>query len=97
MSLCCSENTQCVLSSIAIDHAHEQNNKLVKGEGGVIGLTESPPRLIRWMVCGPEMSRAVNEFELSQELIRYEQSKWPDIRHPEQIASKQKAFVESEH
>ena len=40
------------------------------------------------------MARAVNEFELSQELIRYEQSKWPDIRHHEQIESKQKAFVD---
>ena len=49
------------------------------------------------MVYGQEMARAVNEFELSQELIRYEQSKGPNIRHPEQIASKQKAFVESEH
>ena len=46
------------------------------------------------MVCGPEMSRAVNEFELSQEWIRYEQSKGPDIRHHEQIESKQKAFVD---
>ena len=35
--------------SIAIDHAREQNNKLVKGEGGVIGLTESAPQLLRWM------------------------------------------------
>ena len=40
------------------------------------------------------MARAVNEFELSQELIKYEQSKGPDIRHHEQIESKQKAFVD---
>ena len=41
-----------------------------------------------------KMARAVNEFELSQELIKYEQSKGPDIRHHEQIESKQKAFVD---
>ena len=40
------------------------------------------------------MARAVNEFELLQELIRYEQSKGPDIRHHKQIESKQKAFVD---
>ena len=40
------------------------------------------------------MARAVKEFELSQELIRYEQSKGPDIRHHQQIESKQKAFVD---
>eukprot|EP00112_Aurelia_sp_Birch-Aquarium-sp1_P002123 Seg1231.2 transcript_id=Seg1231.2/GoldUCD/mRNA.D3Y31 product="hypothetical protein" protein_id=Seg1231.2/GoldUCD/D3Y31 len=27
-------------SSIAIDHAHEQSNKVVKGDGGAVGLTE---------------------------------------------------------
>ena len=40
------------------------------------------------------MARAVNEFELSQEWIRYEQSKGPDIRHHEQNESKKKAFVD---
>ena len=40
------------------------------------------------------MACAVNEFELSQELIRYEQSTGPDIRQLEQIKSKQKAFVD---
>ena len=32
-------------SAIAIDQAHEQNNALVKGDGGAIGLTESPEAL----------------------------------------------------
>ncbi|VDI16831.1 Hypothetical predicted protein [Mytilus galloprovincialis] len=43
--------THSTFSAIAIDHAHEQNNKLVKGEGGVIGLTENASQLLRWMVC----------------------------------------------
>ncbi|XP_076078833.1 uncharacterized protein LOC143048849 [Mytilus galloprovincialis] len=85
--------THSTFSAIAIDHAHEQNNKLVKGKGGVIGLTENASQLLRWMVCGPEMARAVNEFELSQELIKHEQSKGPNVRHHEQVESKQKAFV----
>ena len=39
--------THSAFSSIAIDHAHEQNNKLVKVEGGVIKFTESTPELLR--------------------------------------------------
>ena len=52
-------------SSIPIDQAHEQNNALVKGEGGAVGLTENPSALRQWMVSGPEMARVINEFEAS--------------------------------
>ena len=51
--------THNTFSAIAIDHAHEKNNKLVKGEGVVIGLTESASQLLRWMVCGPKIACAV--------------------------------------
>ena len=34
-------------SARAIDHAHEQNNALVKSDGGVVGLTENPAALRR--------------------------------------------------
>lgn len=49
-------------SSIPIDHAHEQANKRVKGAGGMIGLTERPSMLERWIVTGPEISRMVEQF-----------------------------------
>ena len=52
-------------SAIAIDQAHEQNNAMVKGEGGAVGLTENPSALRRWMMSGPEMARLVNEFDAS--------------------------------
>lgn len=29
-------------SAMAIDQAHEQNNAMVKGDGGAVGLTENP-------------------------------------------------------
>ena len=32
-------------SAIPIDQAHEQNNTLVKGEAGAVGLTENPSAL----------------------------------------------------
>ena len=50
-------------SAMAIDQAHEQNNAMVKGDGGAVGLTENPNALRRWMLSGPEMARLVNEFE----------------------------------
>ena len=50
-------------SSMPIDQVHEQENAKVKGKGGVIGLTESPGALQRWMVSGPEQARLLAEFE----------------------------------
>ena len=50
-------------SFIPIDHGHEQNNKLVKGDGGTIGLRESTSELTRWMICGPEIVRIGNELK----------------------------------
>ena len=43
-------------SSIPIDQAHEQNNALVKGSGGVVGLTENPSAFRKWMTVGPEQA-----------------------------------------
>lgn len=50
-------------SAMALDQAHEQNNALVKGTGGAIGLTGNPGALKRWMVAGPEIARITTEFE----------------------------------
>ena len=34
-------------AAIAIDQAHEQNNAIVKGDGGAVGLTENSSALRR--------------------------------------------------
>ena len=47
--------TSRAFSSIALDHAHEQVNALVKGQGGAVGLTENPAALRKWMLAGPEL------------------------------------------
>jgi hypothetical protein len=52
-------------SGMAIDHAHEQLNAVVKGDGGVIGLTENDDALARWIVSGPDVARLLAEFECS--------------------------------
>ena len=65
-------------SFMPMDQAHEQN-KLVKGSGGAIGLTENPIAFRRWMIAGPEQARLLCEFEgqlvdMDQELKQHEQS-----------------------
>ena len=48
---------------MAIYQAHEQINDLIKGDGGIIGITDNPSALIKWITAGPEISRIVDEFE----------------------------------
>ena len=50
-------------SAMALDQCHEQNNAMVKGSGGAIGLTGNPGALRHWMVAGPEIARITKEFE----------------------------------
>ena len=57
------EKTARPFSAVAIDQVHEQNNSVVKGDDGAVGLTEKPAALRRWMVCGPEMDGLIGEFE----------------------------------
>lgn len=46
-----------------IDQCHEQNNKMVRGSGGALGLTGNPGAFRQWIVAGPEISRIAAEFE----------------------------------
>ena len=39
--------TEWMFSAIAIDQAHEQNNKVIKGDGGAVGLTDDASALRR--------------------------------------------------
>ena len=55
--------THSKFSCIPIDQGYEQNNELVKGSGGAVGLTENPTAFRRWMVAGPEQARLLTEFE----------------------------------
>ena len=52
-------------SSISIDQTHEQNNKHVKGQGGIIGLTANESGLNRWIVSGPEIEEMIQQFKES--------------------------------
>ena len=48
---------------IGVDHAHEQNSKVVKGDGGITGILDQLNALMKWMIAGPEMSVMVTESE----------------------------------
>ena len=50
-------------SAIPFDQAHEQENKIVKGLGGAVGLTENPVAFKRWMLSGQEVARLVTQFQ----------------------------------
>lgn len=75
----------CSFSSIAIDHAHQQNNSALKDDGGAIGLMDDMSKLTRWLVAGPEMARVIGEFKESAGNIKRKQSKSPDVKHHIQV------------
>jgi hypothetical protein len=77
-------------SSIALDHAHEQENESIKGDGGAVGITESPAALRRWIIGGPELSRMINEYEVQLHREKHQQTK-----HHEQVPSIQNAFLKN--
>ena len=76
------QKTQQFLSLIALDHNHEQENEIIKGDGGAVGLTKNHTALRRWMIAGPEIARLVKEFESI-----FEEKKPFDKRHDEQMPS----------
>ena len=88
------QKTQNAFSCMPLDQAHEQNNELVKGTGGVVGLTENPVAFRRWMVAGPEQARILKEFE-SQLSLENEELNWK--QQHEQCQSIQELFKKHVH
>lgn len=50
-------------STIAHDQVHEQLNAVIKGDGGFIGITESPETLNCWDFAPPELTRILSEVD----------------------------------
>lgn len=55
--------TTNLFSATAIEHDHEQHNVVLKVDGSIIGITDNPSALLRWMVASPEMAKMVQTFE----------------------------------
>ena len=51
------KKTEKAFSNIGIDQAHEQNNKIVKTDGGANGILDNQTSLIKWAVAGPIISQ----------------------------------------
>ncbi|MES9879580.1 MAG: hypothetical protein ABW185_01715, partial [Sedimenticola sp.] len=86
------QKSRRVFSSIAIDHAHEQNNAAVKAEGGAVGIIQSHEALKRWMVAGPELVRIAAEFESTVHGVHTNVA--DDTDHHEQTGSAQVTFTQ---
>jgi hypothetical protein len=50
-------------STIGPDHAHEQEIKIIKGQGGVVGITQKEECLDRFFTIAPELTNICNKFE----------------------------------
>ena len=55
-----------LFSFIGVDQAHEQNNKVVKVDGGAIGILENETALLKWAVAGPIVSDLLNQAKIFQ-------------------------------
>jgi len=51
------------LSAMLVDQAHKQQNSVVKGHGGAVGLTVNEHSLHRWLITEPELARLLADFE----------------------------------
>ncbi|KAF2892226.1 hypothetical protein ILUMI_13948 [Ignelater luminosus] len=58
-----SSRTGALFSAVADDHYHEQNNKIVNGNGGATEILDNETPLLKWMVADPITSRLMGEFE----------------------------------
>ena len=56
-------NSTHAFSAIAVDHAHEQENASINGDGSTAGLTENPCALRSWMIGGPDIARMISKYE----------------------------------
>ena len=85
--------TRKAFSTIAEDQAHEQNNKIIKIDGGAIGILDNETALLKWMVGGPEIARLVNEFKNYDEESE-DEDKTPkeELPHHEDSNSFEKRF-----
>ena len=78
------QKTSHKFSALAHDQVHEQRNAMVKGDGGIVGITENEAALKRWMVAGPETAHLLNEYE-----DKHSTNKKDTGRHLEEILSVQ--------
>ena len=53
-------------SSIGEDQAQEQNNKLIKADGGVVGILDNEAALLNWVTSGPVIAKLIESVNPNQ-------------------------------
>ncbi|KAK3922266.1 Phosphoglycerate kinase [Frankliniella fusca] len=77
-----------IFSGLALDQCHEQQNARLKGDGGMIGLTENPAALRKWMLATPELVRMNTEFEEN-----LDRTQTADHKHHRSTKAAREAFL----
>lgn len=85
-----SRRTRRPFSSVSDDQMHEQNNTIVKTDGGPIGLYDNPDALLIWMVSSPEVGRMLSQYEHTANIACAHED--DDIKHHEDTDSFEKRF-----
>lgn len=87
-------------SALAVDQAHEQNNALIKGNGGAVGLLQDSAMLRRWMLSGPQLVSILDEFESTRKIesadmaVHHEQYAAYQNKFQDQKAHLKRSFLE---
>ena len=68
----------------------EQNNAVIKGEGGALSLTEDESALRRWMLAGPEVNRLVSNYVT----VSGKKEVCTSRKHREETGSAQRTFLD---
>ena len=56
-------SNQIPFTRLGLDHAQEQQNKNLKGQGAINGITQSAATLLMFCMCAPELARIATEAE----------------------------------
>lgn len=51
-----------LFSNMGTDQAHEQNNKVIKADGGAIGILDNESALLEWGTSGRQISEMLSEL-----------------------------------
>ena len=82
-------------SNIAEDHAHEQNNKVIKDDGGAIGLFDTPSALQEWATTMPYIADIIEESKLTNSQKNKSSHHEDTDAYEEQFRIDQKSLISS--
>ena len=64
-----------LFSSMGEDQAHEQHNKIIKDDGGAVGLFDNAHAVAEWAVAGPAISKLLETEDINRTRTHHEDTK----------------------